>query len=202
MGKLRDQAGITFVSVIFMVMVIGIMLAMTGQSWKQLMRREREEELLFRGGQIFRAISTWYRPKAGHPVTPLRDLKDLHKDPRSLANVRYLRGDPDKNDPVTYMRIDPITGKEFETVKGPNGGIVGVISPSEQEPLKEANFPPEFKHFEGKKKYKEWLFVPAKLRAQLPQAIGTVAPGAAAPPPVISGGTGQPQGGNPQTPSR
>jgi type II secretory pathway pseudopilin PulG len=169
---LRGQAGITFASVIFMVMIIGIMLAMSGKSWSRLMKREREEELLYRGTQIFRAISTWYRQKPGQPPTPLRELKDLCKDPRSLQTIRYLRCDPEKKDPASPVFMDPVSGKEFEVVKGPAGGIVGVISPSEAEPLKQANFPVEYKHFEGKKKYKEWLFVPKKMRDQLPQASG------------------------------
>lgn len=177
MRLLRSQAGVTFATVIFMVIIIGIMLTMTGQSWQRLMQREREEELLFRGRQIFNAISTWHRPKPGHPITPLRELKHLQKDPRALANVRYLRGDPDKKDPPSYMLTDPITGKEFKTVQGGDGGIAGVISTSDREPLKQGNFPPEFKHFEGKKKYSEWVFSPAKQRALLPKTIDSAPTG-------------------------
>jgi len=178
MGRSRSQAGTTFISVIFMVMIISVMATMTAKSWSGLMKREREEELMFRGGQIFKAISTWHRVKPGHPVTPLRELKDLCKDPRSLANVRYLRCDPGKKEPLSYMLLDPITGKEFELVKGgPGNGIVGVKSTSEMEPLRQANFADEYKHFEGKKKYSEWLFVPAKFRPALVPAAGTNPPG-------------------------
>jgi type II secretory pathway pseudopilin PulG len=179
MGKWRGQSGITFISVIFMVSIIGIMLAMTAQSWSGLMKREREEELLFRGMQIFQAISTWQRPKAGHPPTPLRELKDLLKDPRSLANVRYLR----------KLYTDPITGKEFELIKGgPNGGIVGVKSTSKMEPVKKGNFPPSLKHLENKKSYSEWLFGQKKY---LP--ADTVQPPGGAGPPIMQGGTEQPK---------
>ena len=188
MPKLRDQAGVTFATVIFIVMTVGIMLAMTGQSWKRLMQREREEELLFRGGQIFNAISTWYRQKPGHPVTALRDLKDLHKDPRSLANVRYLRGDPDKKDPVTYVRLDPFTGKEFEVIKGgPQGGIIGVKSTSNLKPIKTANFPPSLKHFENVTSYSGWQFVQQRyLKPTGGTQTGITAPSG------FQGGTGQP----------
>jgi type II secretory pathway pseudopilin PulG len=172
MGRQSHQAGATFISVIFVVMLIGIMLAMTGQSWSRLMKREKEEELMFRGKQIFTAISTWNRSKAGHPPTPLRELKDLCKDPRSLQNVRYLRCDPGKKDPLSYMLQDPITGKEFEVIKGgPTGGIIGVKSTSDVEPIKQANFPDELKHFEGKKKYSEWQFVQSRYIPQLVKSM-------------------------------
>jgi type II secretory pathway pseudopilin PulG len=174
MRLLRSQAGVTFATVIFMVIIVGIMLTMTGQSWRRLMQREREEELLFRGKQIFNAISTWYIPKRQNP--PLRELSILHKGVK-LANDRYLRGNPEKKDPPSYMLIDPITGKEFKTVQGGDGGIAGVISTSDQEPIKQGNFPPEFKHFEGKKKYSEWVFSPAKQRALMPKTIDTAPTG-------------------------
>ena len=77
------------------------------------------------------------------------DLKDLLKDPRSLATVRYLR----KIDP------DPITGKEWVIIKDPVKGIIGVASSSDAEPLKQAGFPEEYKLFEKKTKYSEWQFV-------------------------------------------
>ena len=52
-------------------------------------------------------------------------------DPRSLERKRYLR----KN------YLDPITGKEWQLIKDPAKGIIGVASSSEQEPLKKSNFP-------------------------------------------------------------
>ena len=51
--------GFTFLMAIFMVMLIGIVLGLTGQSWKSIMKREREKELLFRGSQIKEAMENW-----------------------------------------------------------------------------------------------------------------------------------------------
>lgn len=39
-----------------------------------------------------------------------------------------------------------------------NQRIRGVKTKSDEEPLKKANFQDEFKSFEGKKKYSEWVF--------------------------------------------
>ena len=160
----RSQAGFTYIAALFLVVVMGIMLGLTGQSWRMMMKREREQELLWRGMQYARAIAAWQNPKS-HVKTPLRELKDLLKDPRSLANVRYL--------PRLYE--DPLTGKEWVPITDPALGIVGVRSSSDETPLRQTNFEDLFdfsldndttkqslkqmlKNFEGKTKYSEWEF--------------------------------------------
>ena len=152
---LFSEKGFTLLAVLFIVMIMGIMLGMMGETWSMIMRRDREEELLFRGKQIKDAINRFATAAgptgaATTTVTPLGDLRFLYEaDPRFLERRRYLR----KN------YLDPITGKEWQVIKDPIKGITGVVSSSEQEPLKQANFPEEFKDFEKKKKYKEWQFV-------------------------------------------
>jgi type II secretory pathway pseudopilin PulG len=150
-APLRIRAGgFTYLAALFIIVIMGIMLGVVGQTWTAAMKREREEELLFRGGQIRDAITRWNKPRPGqHVATPLRELKDLLKDPRSLSNVRYLR----------RIYTDPVTGKEWNIIRDPVKGVIGVASPSEEKPLKQAGFPEEFRAFEGKTKYSEWLFV-------------------------------------------
>src|ERR1039457_6423992 len=94
---MMNRNGFTFLTAIFMVMIIGIMLGLTGQSWKTIMKREREKELLFRGSQIKEAIENWYNPKyivpgvTRHvPPLPLMDLKYLLDDPTSTTHLSYL----------------------------------------------------------------------------------------------------------------
>lgn len=149
---LSSSAGFTYVAVLVLVVVMGIMLGAVGESMYMIMKREREEELMFRGGQIQDAIERWNKPRPGqHVATPLRDLRDLLKDPRSLANVRYLR----------RLYKDPMNPEgEWQPIMGtPQQGIAGVASTSQETPIKQANFPEKWKHFEGKTKYSEWLFV-------------------------------------------
>lgn len=167
--------GFTYLAALIIVVIMGIMLGMVGQTWTTIMKREREEELLFRGLQIRNAIERWQTPRAGQTVvTPLKDLKDLVKDPRSMATVRYLRQDPNKD------FLDPITGKEWVVIKDPVKGIIGVASSSEQTPLRQKNFADKFAvpdtdtklkamldSFEGKTKYSEWLFVYGQAQQQL-----------------------------------
>jgi type II secretory pathway pseudopilin PulG len=158
----KGSGGFTYLAALFMVVVMGIMLGMIGQSWSAIMKREREEELLFRGTQIKNAIDNWYKKAQGrHALTSLKELKDLLKDPRSLQTIRYLR----------QLYTDPLTGEEWKVINGPVKGeaftgIVGVHSTSDAEPLKQAGFPDEYKHFEGKKKYSEWAFLSEKAAQQ------------------------------------
>jgi type II secretory pathway pseudopilin PulG len=151
----KSSGGFTYLAALFMIMIMGIMLGAIGQSWSVLMKREREEELFFRGNQIKNAITAWYAPKPGkHVATAPKELKDLLKDPRSLTTVRYLR----------QLYTDPVTGEEWKVITGPVKGsamigIIGVASTSDEKPLKQADFPDDYKTFEGKTKYSEWQFV-------------------------------------------
>src|ERR1035438_8599896 len=90
--KKLNRNGFTYLLALVIIMIMGIMLGVMGQSWKTIVQRDREEELLFRGSQIRDAITRWYKPRPGQPPpTPLHDLKDLLEDPRSLTKIHYLR---------------------------------------------------------------------------------------------------------------
>jgi type II secretory pathway pseudopilin PulG len=157
---LKSSSGFTYIAVLVLVVVMGIMLGAASQSWTMIMKREREKELLFRGAQIRDAIDNWNKQGAGRQPMPLKDLKDLLKDPRSTSNIRYLR----------KLYTDPLTNKEWTVMSDPQKGIIGVASTSEEEPLKQdfTDYPkdsPEFAMFGGKLKYKEWAFVPLAFQS-------------------------------------
>jgi hypothetical protein len=162
-----SNRGFTYIAVLVMIVIMGIMLGAAGQSWQMIMRREREEELLFRGQQIKAAIERWNKPAPGRAQTrQLSDLKDLLKDPASAGAVRYLR----------RLYTDPITGKEWNVVREPARGIVGVFSSSDEEPLKKANFPVGLEAFEGKTKYSDWKFGYKLQNAPAPPGSAPVPP--------------------------
>jgi type II secretory pathway pseudopilin PulG len=143
-----DQRGFTFLAVMFSVVLIGTTIGTASRQWKTVVQREKEAELLFRGQAIKRAIDFYYRTsRAGFAQYP-RTLDELIKDPGSPAVRRYLR----------KIYPDPMTGGEWILLKDATGRVKGVRSGSEEAPLKTANFPEEFKSFEGKKKYSEWVF--------------------------------------------
>jgi len=150
MRKSLNTKGFTYLTALMIVMVMGVMLGVVGQSWKTIIQRDREEELLFRGRQYKDAITRWYAPRPGqHIATPLRDLKDLLQDPRSVATVRYLR----------KLYTDPVSGKEWRIITDPNKGIQGVASASEAKPFKVSGFPDDLKELSDKTKYSDWVFM-------------------------------------------
>jgi type II secretory pathway pseudopilin PulG len=168
---LRSSAGFTYILALMIVIIMGIMLAAVGQSWKTVRDREREEEFLFRGMQYKDAITRWYKqPGAtGQRQRPaLNDLRDLLEDPNMPSTVRYLR----------TLYPDPLTGEDWVPIKGgATGGIIGVHSSSEQEPIKKANFPEGLESFEGKEKYSDWQF----LYDETATPAGTVTTGTVTP---------------------
>lgn len=159
MRLLSSEKGFTLLAAVFAVMIMGIMLGMIGETWSMIMRREREEELLFRGEQIMAAIKRYNDPKRGAlPPGGLKGLEVLYEgDDRLASRSRLLR----------KKWNDPVSGKEWNLIKDPVKGLIGVVSPSDQKPLQKANFPQRFKEFEGKdKKYSDWKFDFTKLQQQ------------------------------------
>jgi type II secretory pathway pseudopilin PulG len=158
---LSSSSGFTFIAALVIVTVMGIMLGAAGQSWRVIMKREKEKELLFRGMQYRDAIERWTKKGA----MPLLDIKFLLQDPRSATGERHLR----------RLYDDPMTGKEWKTLVDPNTKeIFGVVSTSDDRAFKKANFPEALKDFEGKEKYSEWQFI-YRRQVQTPRGATTQA---------------------------
>lgn len=152
----RGEKGFIYLSLLFIVAVMGIAASATGYVWSTVAARNKEEELLFRGGEIKKAVSSYYQESPGAKSYP-RNLEDLLKDPRYPVIRRHLR----------KIYQDPVTGKaDWENIKAPQGGIMGVKSRSEKEPFKKKNFAEEYAGFEGKSRYSEWEFIYVPLPAQ------------------------------------
>jgi len=137
--------GFTYLGVLYIVALLGVLLAVAGEAWHTQAMREREEELLYVGDQYRKAIFRFHAAGGRYP----RELADLLKDPRRPDTQRYLR----------KLYPDPVTGKnEWGLVKAADGGIAGVHSLSEAKPFKAAGFRQEYAGFEGKEKYSDWQF--------------------------------------------
>lgn len=164
--------GFTYIALLAAIVILGIMLGAAGKYWSNVMLREKEAELLFRGDQYVRAIESYYRTiKPGmQPMLP-PTIEELLKDSRSTVK-RHLR--------KKYK--DPITGEDFAVIQDPvTKRIIGVKSTSNKEPLKRGNFPKGYETFQGKTKYSEWEF------KFTPQAPVPAIPPATTPPPPGSG---------------
>lgn len=187
--------------------VAAVLMSAVMPAWKQMARREKEAELIFRGEQYARAIGLFQRRSGPGVLPPNIDV---------LVDGRYLR--KKFKDPVTGQDFDTLspvqaagpggagsgsatpgtsppgpgapggaagqpgnTGSVFgatpTTGRGAVGGIVGVASKSKEESLRD---------YKGRTHYNEWQFV---YVAQTQQA-GQGGPNGAAGP----GGPGGPGG--------
>lgn len=163
-------AGFTYIGLLVVVVILGIGMAAAGTTFHHDARREKEQELLFAGDQIRRAIAEYYARSPGEPRFP-QALEDLLRDTRYPANRRYLR----------RIYRDPITGStDWGLVRGPDGGIQGVYSRSEARPLKIAGFARDYEDFADRKRYADWRFVaPAQMFDASPGIPPPRNPGAA-----------------------
>ncbi len=163
------QGGFTYLSVIVLVAIIGLVTATTLKVGSVLQRSRAEQELLTIGAAFSDALQSYASATpSGQPPQPA-SLKDLLKDPRFPGTRRHLR----------KLFVDPMTGKaEWGLVRlgdadGKNdgkGGIVAVYSLSDARPVKVGNFPVRFQSFEGKAHISEWKFTLTGKPASVPVA--------------------------------
>lgn len=154
------------------VVVVGILADAAVALSSRMVQADREAELLFRGLAYRNAIRSYY--EAGNPVkTYPRALTDLLKDPRFLNrhHLRKLYSDP--------MAKDDKGG--WLLVRAADGGIAGVASSSQDEPLKRANFPQSLEKLEAAQSYSDWIFEYTPLVSTVPLRQAAVPPVSTAP---------------------
>lgn len=182
---LHNQRGVTLMVVVLMMLVMGLAAGMAGNTWSNIMQREREEELLFRGDQYRRAIESYFRmAHAGAQGAYPKSIEELLKDPRSLQTLRHLR-QPYK---------DPFTGEDFELIREGGGvtglpgaaqslaGIRGVRSVSTQRPFKQDGFTEPYEEFKRAASYSDWKFVYTPAQTTAPGVTPPRQPGVGQPP--------------------
>jgi len=146
---MQRAQGFTYLTVLFIVAILMGGLALVGEVWETVAKREKEADLLFIGNQYRRAIARYYESTPGGVKRYPPSLDELLKDARQPSTQRHLR----------RLYPDPFGGKEWGTVKAPDGGIAGVHSLSDDKPLKSGNFKLRDAGFESAQKYSDWKFV-------------------------------------------
>jgi type II secretory pathway pseudopilin PulG len=143
----RPRAGgFTYVGLLALVALIGLMLAAAGEVASTAAQRERETQLLWVGHEYRAAIGRYWRNKRAYPQT-LEEL--LGAAPDSPVQVRYLR----------RLYPDPMTNAvDWVLLPAPNGGIMGVASSSKRVPLKTGHFDDADRDFETASAYTDWQF--------------------------------------------
>ena len=191
MTRETSDGGYVLLGVVIILVIMGIFMGAAAPVWQHMMKREREEELIWRGKQYVQAIKLYqnkhpgaYPPKLDILVEQ-KFLRKLFPDPmtedgewkllrqnspeiRTLSRPRGRRGTqsatgqpPGGEQPGLRQRQQeqrsatsrsPRSRSGFGGQSGELGlgGIVGVVSKSEEESIR---------ILEGKDKYNEWLFV-------------------------------------------
>ncbi|WP_186167676.1 hypothetical protein [Burkholderia gladioli] len=165
----RGQRGYAYIALLIGIAIVGVAAAATIQLGALYQRRMAEKALLEVGGAFQRALLSYAdATPAGRPRQP-RTLQDLVHDPRYPNPVRHLR----------RVYADPLTGKaDWVLVRSPDGQtIVGIHSASRARPIQLKLFPEEFRGFENRRSYTQWVFVARRPLL----AVGGRAPNAGVP---------------------
>jgi len=90
---LRDQRGVTYLMVMFAIVLMGISLSVVGKQWVMTVKRDHEAELLFRGTRIQNAIARYAADyeirKATRPNRYPLSLEELTQRPKRYLQVVY-----------------------------------------------------------------------------------------------------------------
>jgi type II secretory pathway pseudopilin PulG len=143
----RGEQGFSYVMLMIAILVIGVAVSVAARQWKTMVQRELEADLLAKGIEIQNALALYSATKKAGRVMPgevyPQTLAELTKQPKPLLRKVYL---------------DPVGRAEWDLVRGPTGGIMGVRSKSRGKPIKQRAFPLVVRHFEGKPTYYDWVF--------------------------------------------
>jgi type II secretory pathway pseudopilin PulG len=151
------QRGFTYLLLLFVLALLGAGLATLGQRWQTLAQRERETELLFRAGEIRRALQSYI---AASPDGALpRSLDPLLEDRRSDPPRYHLR----------RLYADPFTGRaDWLLLRQADGGILGLSSRSRLPALRRAQLPVSLENPSKPVRVGDWRFVIDPAAASTP----------------------------------
>ena len=166
---MSGEKGYILTATIVMVVILSISMSMIAEKWTYVVKREKEEELLFRGEQYAQAIRRFYIMHKRYPFS-LEELVDsyprcirrLYKEPFSkdgewgiiylsdLASGKVFKKDtqntaPQRPNPTPISQIFSSTSKPLIT-----GQIVGVYSKCKERP---------YKDFMKGDTYSDWKFI-------------------------------------------
>jgi type II secretory pathway pseudopilin PulG len=189
-GRDRER-GASLVSLIAAMTIMFLLMSAAVPSWRYVMKDAREEELLFRGEQIAKAIER-YQKKNANTLPPSleilvqqRFLRKAYQEPFAKdGKWRLVRPgeailppgvpglNPTRQPPATMVGQAPTAGTIGGTITVGGTGFIGVASHSKDESLRILN---------GRTRYNEWLFIAGQQRILGRQVGPGVAPGGIAP---------------------
>jgi hypothetical protein len=176
----------------FAIVLIGIATTTAAKQWKVVVQRELEADLLAKGIEIQNALALY------SATIKLGRVMPGEVYPQTLADLTRL--------PKPYLRkvyLDPVGHGEWEYVRAPTGGIMGVRSKSRAKPFRQRDFPLAVRHLEGRATYYDWVFqhpnpssAPIVQQGTVPGAVAPSMPGSPSAPagsaPIPQAAQGQP----------
>jgi type II secretory pathway pseudopilin PulG len=202
MGLGQGERGYAMAALLVGMSIMAVLMSAALPVWTHYTKREREEELIWRGQQYARAVALWQRKYANtYPPTvdvlvEQKFLRKKYKDPITNDDFQVVPAGAMPTAPGNRSPQRPVgqftsVGKEVQAA-----GIQGVVSKSTATSIKVVN---------GRTKHNEWVFVPVVTaqRLQAPQLgpdgrpITPMNPGAM---PPGGGATFTPLGGAPRRP--
>lgn len=163
-GHIRNNHGVTYLALMFSIVLIGISASATARQWGFMVQREKEADLVAKGIEIQNALSLY------SATMKIGRVMSTEVYPQSLAELTRA--------PKPYLRKvyqDPMGGSDWEYMRAPTGGIMGVRSKSKARPIKTGDFPLAVRHFEGRKSYYDWIFQhpnPSSMSMLMPPMMG------------------------------
>lgn len=164
----RQETGFSYLMVMIAITLMGLAMTVAARQWKTMVQRELETDLLAKGIEIQTALALYSASTKAGRVLPgevyPQTLAELTRPPKPFLRKVYL---------------DPVGRGEWELLRTSAGGIMGVRSKSRQKPIKQGNFPPAVRHFEGKPTHYDWVFQypnPSMVAVAGPVAMPPAAP--------------------------
>ena len=146
-GLWRSEIGFTYIVVMITITLMGVAMTSAARQWKTMVQRELEADLLAKGIEIQTALALYSASKKSGRVMPGEfyplSLAELTRPPKPFLRKVYQ---------------DPISHGEWQLVRAPTGGIMGVRSTSRSQPIKQSDFPLVVRHFQGKPTHADWIF--------------------------------------------
>ncbi len=143
----KQETGFSYLMVMIAITLMGLAMTVAARQWKTIVQRELETDLLAKGIEIQTALALYSASTKAGRVLPgevyPQTLAELTRPPKPFLRKVYL---------------DPVGRGEWELLRAPAGGIMGVRSKSRQKPIKQGNFPLAVRHFEGKPTHYDWVF--------------------------------------------
>lgn len=152
-AKPAGSPGYTFPLLLIIVAVMGIGASRLDLEASYRLRRDKEEELLFRGRAYMRAIRQFQMQNRRYPT-----------------NLKELSGSRDQRSYIRQLYKDPMTGEDFTLIYTPERQIAGVASASMAPPFRRTDFESELQDFEKAKTYADWKFQADKFAKQTSEA--------------------------------